>query len=353
MSGLDNILSQLVPSSGKTIGVDIGSGYIKVCELKGNTISRFGLSALSEAAIIEDEIQKSEELITKIKNTIKEAGCKGKSVAMSIQGPNTVIKRMQVPEGSDDEVEDHILWESEQYIPFGADDAQISFFIIGTNDGGGKDVILTAARDDTIHAFEKVVIEAGYAPKVVEISSLSLANLFEKCYEDYSNSGQTYALIDFGAQTTKVIIYRSGAPLFCKEIPIGGVLVTEEIQRQMGVSYSEAEDLKINGDASGNLPEEIMGIIDEHSQNLFEDVKKSLNFFISGGSDNTIELCLITGGNSRLPGLEEGLEEVLGIDVEFFDPLRKLKVDSSIGEFEIEQMKYMGNIAAGLSMRVV
>ncbi len=351
MSAIDAIISQLMPSSSSLIGLDIGASSIKVCEVNGNKVEKFYMIPLSEAAIIEDEIQKTEEIVAKIKRAMEEAGIRGKNVAMGLQGPNTLVKRMQVPEGNDDEVEDHILWESEQYIPFGADDSQISHFIIGENEGGGKDVVLTAAREDTILSFEKTVETAGYQAKVVEISSLSLSNLFEHCYSDklkvYNNGA---CLIDFGAQSTKIVIYRAGAPIFCKEILIGGVLVTEEIQRQMGVSYEEAEDLKINGDQSGNLPEEIMTIVDEHLAVLFEDVKKSLNFFMSGSGEQKLEICLITGGHSRLPGLAEGLKNIIDIDVNYFDAFRKFKT-SKLSEEEKNIFSAQGMIALGLSLR--
>jgi Tfp pilus assembly PilM family ATPase len=119
----------------------------------------------------------------------------------------------------------------------------------------------------------------------------------------------------------------------------------------MGVSYSEAEDLKINGDANGRLPEEIMGIIEEHLNILFEDVKKSLNFFLSGGTDSALNACLITGGNSRLPGLAEQLEDILDIEVQFFDPLRRLKPPSGFSNEEKEMMSAIGCIAMGLALR--
>ena len=80
--------------------------------------------------------------------------------------------------------------------------------------------------------------------------------------EDISDVGAI--ILDFGAQYTSVIVYRNSGPILTKEINVGGVLVTEEIQRSMGVSYAEAEDLKINGDENGNLPEEIIEIIDKH-----------------------------------------------------------------------------------------
>ena len=47
-----------------------------------------------------------------------------------------------------------------------------------------------------------------------------------------------------GAQKTEFIIYKNQTIVFTKEISVGGVMITEEIQRQMGVNYEEAEDFK-------------------------------------------------------------------------------------------------------------
>ena len=60
---------------------------------------------------------------------------------------------------------------------------------------------------------------------------------------------------------------------------LGGGAITEEIQRQMGVKYSEAEDLKKSGDEKGNLPEEILKII-ENVLNLFlQEIQKTYDFY--------------------------------------------------------------------------
>ncbi|MBL7665521.1 MAG: type IV pilus assembly protein PilM [Bacteriovoracaceae bacterium] len=354
---IDSIVSKILPSSGNLVGVDIGSGFIKVCELSGGMatkykLEKFSMLALTEAAIIEDEIQKKEEIIAKIKTCIDKAGIKNSSAALGLYGPNTIIKRMQVPEGTDEEIEDHILWESEQYIPFGADESQISHFVLGDNEGGGKDVILSAAREDTVVSFEELLTEAKMTPKVVEIGLLSLSNLFEVAYSDKLGDFKAgVAIIDFGAQSTKVMIYKNGAPIFCKEIPMGGALITEEVQRQMGLSFSDAEDLKINGDESGNLPEEIVTIVDAHLNTLYDDIKKSLNFFLSNSNEEPLKHCLVTGGSSRLPGLIDGLEGLLEINVEFFNPFRKIKPSSGFSNEELERIATQGCVALGLAMR--
>lgn len=137
---IDELLSKLNP--GGVFGVDIGSHSIKVCELSGSPgkfkIEKFGTFVLSEAAIIEDEFQKPDEIVDGLLQAMKDAGIKSKVGCIGLYGPNTMTKRLNVPEGTREEIEDHILWEAEQYITFGADESQISFHIIGDNEGEEK-----------------------------------------------------------------------------------------------------------------------------------------------------------------------------------------------------------------------
>jgi type IV pilus assembly protein PilM len=351
-------LTALLPSKGNLVGVDVGSSYLKVCELGGGPVGvpkleKFSIVALTEAAIIEDEIQKDEEISTKLRKIIEDAGIKNHNCAFGLFGPNTLIKRLQVPAGTDEEIEDHILWESEQYIPFGADESEISHAVVGDgSSSSSKDVLLAAAREDTIRNYEDLLKSAGVFPRVIEVSAISLCNLFEVCYADNLKDYQRGTiLIDFGAQKTTVIVYKNKGPIFSKEVPIGGVLITEEIQRQMGLSYSEAEDLKMFGDENGNLPEDILTIMERSQQELVEDVKKALNFFLTTDASDGMSGCFITGGNSRSPGLIDSLEGVLDMEVELFNPFRKIKPSGSFSNEELEKIAAQGCVALGLALR--
>ena len=53
------------------------------------------------------------------------------------------------------------------------------------------------------------------------------------------------ALIDIGGGTTDLIIYRSGVPVHIRVIPIGGQVITKDIQA-LGMTYEEAEQIKID-----------------------------------------------------------------------------------------------------------
>jgi type IV pilus assembly protein PilM len=353
---IDDLMGKLSP--GVTIGVDIGAHSIKVCELSGGPgkfkIERFGVFTLSEAALIEDEIQKPSEISEGLREALKSSGIKSRQVCLGMFGPNTMTKRLNVPEGSKEEIEDHILWEAEQYITFGADDSQIDFHIIGENEGGGKDAIVAAAKNEIIESFTSVVKEAKLSLKVIDLNVLALANVMEEVFADnIEEYSQGTLLLDFGAQSTKVIVYKRNAPIFTKEIPVGGSLVTEEIQRQMGVSYEEAEDLKTSVDDRGNLPQEILNIVNSQIDQQLTEVKKNINFYITQGSAEKVEYCFVTGGSSLLPGLLEKLSIVTGLEAQRLDVLSAFKLNNKkLGE-NADQLAAIAPVVIGLAMRKV
>ncbi len=348
--------------SGHMIGIDVGLSSIKVCQVEEARKGRYKLNLfkivhLSEAAIIEDEIQKPEEVIDAIREIIEESKTKKKIACLGMKGPNTVTKRLQVPDGSADEIEDNVLWESEQYLPFGADDAEVGFSILGKiEEDDVVDVIVGAVKTDVVEKYMNYLKEAGLHVKVVDLSVFSIVNVYEALLadrlEDIMDEGGSI-IIDFGAQYTTVIVYKNRGPVLTKEINLGGVLITEEIQRTLGVSYEEAEDLKISGDENGNLPEEILTLMDEHVRKIMEELKKILNFFISVGSSEQVGSCFITGGSSKIPGLKESLAELVDLEVEELDPLEILDIKSNLTEEEMYNLQTSGVGAVGLAMRKV
>lgn len=338
------------------VGLDIGTSSIKVCELSGAKgkykLQKFGLVKLADDVFIEDQLEKPEVVIEAIKEALKIANISNQSVAIGLYGPNTICKRLPMPSGTPQEIEDQVMWESEQYIPFGADVSSIGHQILGENEGGGVDVFITAAREDLIEKYQGLAKEVGLKVKVVDLSMVALSNVFEHSVfdklEKYSNGS---LVMDIGAQTTKMLVYKNGAPVYSREINFGGKIVSEEIQRQMGVSYDEAEDLKIHGDESGNLPEEILQICESTIQNLFSEVKKALNFYLSTNTEDKIEFAFITGGTSRLPGIKEGIEKLLEVPTEYLNPVKRIDIDGKLSGQMQDLIPVIGTVAIGLSMR--
>jgi type IV pilus assembly protein PilM len=351
---IDDLMGKMNP--GSVVGLDIGAHSIKVCELSGSLgklkIERFGVLSLSEAAIIEDEAQKPSEVTEGILEVFELAGIKSKVVCLGLYGPNTMTKRLNTPEGSREEVEDHVMWEAEQYITFGADESMIDFHLLGENEGGGKDALVAAAKTDVVENFSNLVKAANMTVKIVDLNVIALSNIFEEIAgSDLEEFSQGTLILDFGAQTTKVVVYKRGGPIFTKEIPIGGGLITEEIQRQMGVSYEEAEDLKTTPDENGNLPEEILNIINAQVDYQVAEVRKNINFYVTQGSAEKVNYCFVTGGSSQLPGLIDKLSVVAGVPVERLNVLSSVKVNESKFRGNLDHLAAISPVAIGLAMR--
>ncbi len=341
------------------IGLDIGQSAVKAAVMssdKKNTtykLEYFNMVSLAEGAIIEDEIHREEEIVEAIKTVVKGVGAGINKVCLGLAGQSTISRRLQLAGGTAEEIEEQVSWEAEQYIPFNPEESSLSFHVVGENEGGGVDVVVASARNSLISAFRELCEASGLRVKVVDLNAMAVLNLFSYVKSDVLGEEQSMILIDIGAQNTQFLILRRGNLVFSKEMAMGGVMVTEEIQRQMGVNYKDAENLKTVGDAQGNLPEEVVEIVESVNKSFLADIKKTLEFYITSTSDESFEKVYITGGGALTPGLIEGLETSLGLEVEFLNPFEKLDYAKNFSDEELETIGSLGAAVMGLAMRKV
>lgn len=341
----------------QVIGLDIGLSAVKMAEVvksgNGFKLTKFISIPLSEGSLIEDEIQKEEEIIEAIKTAHAKMKGKTKQFCIGLFGPNSVVRKIQLPGGTIEEIEDQVLWEAEQYLPFPVEESYLDQFIVGENEGGGVDVIVAAVRKELLSNYRDLIENSGFKVKIADIGALALNNIFELVAGDKikDKPSVSWLVVDFGAQKSTCLIYKNEMPLFIKELPIGGNMITEEIQRQLGVNYSEAEDLKIYKDENGNFPEEISNIISDISGKFCSEIKKMVDFYVTSTSDDSLVTCYVTGGNLSLDGFLEKIAESLGLEVEIINPFEAIEVDRSIPEDQLEYIAHSGAIAIGLAMR--
>lgn len=340
------------------IGVDIGISAIKMAEVSKQSdgtfkIINYSSTELPEGTIIEDEIQKEDEILKALQIGIKELGSSSRFACVGISGPNTLIKRLQLAGGTVEEIEDQVVWEAEQYLPFPIDEGNISFSVIGENQGGGVDVVIGAAKKSVVNAFKEIIERSSLKVKIIDHCAAATINVFENVMDsDSITKGKTWILMDLGAQKTHFMIYKNGILVFFKEINIGGLTITEEIQRQMGVNYNEAESLKISGDGSGNIPEEIVEIINQVLDTFFSELKKTIDFWVSSTSEEAFDGCILTGGGAQIPGFSEALQELLETEVQVLNPFTAMSYNkNNISDDVINDIAYRGVCAIGLAMR--
>lgn len=337
-------------------GLDIGSSSVKIVQLKemgkkGYKLVNMAIRPLPQEVIVDGAIMDAGIISDTLREMIKEMKLKVKDVAVSVSGHSVIIKKIKVQEMTEEELERNLPFEAEQYVPFDASDVNMDFVILGTAEGEGKmEVLLVVVKKDVINDITTVVSEAGLNPVVADVDAFALQNMYETNYvlapED------VVALVNVGASTTNINIIQDGVSIFTRDISVGGNQFTEAIQKQLQVSFEEAEQLKRGEPAGEKSPEEVESILNVIADNLGQEVQRSLDFFSSSNPNIQINRVSLCGGGAKVPSIIQAVEQRLGIQVEMVNPIEsisynKKKLDPSYVEDVAPQL----GISVGLAIR--
>ncbi len=321
------------------VGLDIGSTSVKMVQLKesrkrgelGYALQSFGMKQLPPEAIVDGALMNTTAIVQAIQELTAELRIKQKEVAIGVSGHSVIIKKISMPRMSQDELEESIQWEAEQYIPFDVKDVNIDTQILKSdpNDASGQmDVLLVAAKKDMINDYTSVVTEAGLIPGVVDVDAFAVQNMF---YVNYSvPDNETVVLINAGASVVNINIINSGVTVFTRDVTIGGNQFTEEIQKQLNVSYEEAEALKVGGagpDADAVVPEDVERVISSVADQVAGEIQRSLDFYAGTAAEPNLSRVFISGGTAKIPALFKTIESRVGVPVEILNPFKGVEVD--------------------------
>lgn len=332
------------------IGLDIGSGYLKVIQLKdtkgGYELDLFDILPLPPELIIDGSIIDSPRLIDSLKELIRKSKIKTKDAVISIAGHSSVIiKRVSLNEMSEEELSESIKFEAEQYIPFDIEDVSLDFQIIGPKEEPGQmDVILVAVKKDMINEYLSVVKEAGLNPLIVDVNSFALENVYEINYE--IEPDKNTALVSIGASTINMNILKGGISVFTRDSASGSNLHTEALQREFSLTYETAERLKKGEPVENVSPEDALSVIRSASEEIIGEVNRSLEYF-----HEDISEVILSGGCALVKDFPKLLVEKLGVEVKIMEPFKNIKIPKRFDMAYLEEIAPIAAVATGLALR--
>jgi type IV pilus assembly protein PilM len=294
----------------------------------------------------------SSSIVSAINSLITSLGVKVKDVACSISGNSVIIRKISLPVMPAEELEDQITWEAEQYIPFDINDVNIDFQILSPDnvDPSKMMVLLVASKKDIINDYVTVFNEAGMTLSVVDVDSFAVQNAFELNHD--SGTEDVFALINIGASVMNINVVKFGISLFTRDVQMGGNLYTEEIQKQLGVSGTEAESVKILASETKNS--ELIEVLTKVNETITQEIRRSLDFYNSTASEDRITKIFVSGGTSKGYNFINSISERVGLPVEQINPFAKLKYNEK--DFDPEYLQEIGPLMAvtvGLAIRRV
>ena len=337
-----------------TIGLDIGSGLIKVAVIDHSKsepeLVKVAITPLLADAIVEGEVMDPGIVSDAINAAMAAAGVKGKEVVTAVGGRDVIIKKIQIERVKEQQARELMRWEAEQHVPFDMESVELDFQILDPDaEGLEMSVLLVAAKRELVEGKIRLLTDSGLIPGVVDVDAFALHNAFERNYPD-AMSG-VVGLINIGHEVTNINILDDGIPILTRDLTVGTRRFREDLQRERGVSSDEADKLIQGYDRSPHLD----SVIESRGEEIAVGVERAAAFLASSSRSGAQLRAIYTcGGGARIPGLTAALGGRLRMAVELANPLANLRVrDGALESLVTDEVAPLLMLPIGLALRQV
>ena len=335
----------------RTVGLDIGSGYIKVVVIdhgKGRPkIVKAAATPLVADAIVEGEVMDPTLVASTIRSLFETAGVKDKRIVTAVGGRDVIIKRIQMDRMKESQAREVIRWEAEQHVPFDMESVELDFQILDPEDEGLQmSVLLVAAKRDLIENKTALLYDAGLEPQIIDVDAFALHNAFELNYPEAMHG--VVGFVNIGHETTNVNLLENGVPVLTRDLAFGTRRLRENLQRERGLTAEAAEDI-LEGRTNDPELEEFIG---QRAEEIALGVERAAAFLQASTMQEDLSRIYVSGGGARVLRMAEAIADRLQVPAEIANPVQRVDVES--GAFEMISIADMGPmlmLSVGLALR--
>lgn len=383
-----------------SVGLDIGTKAVRIAEVRYGggrpSLTRFGRVLLPAGAVEHGEVHDPDTVGSAIADLWKELGLKGRSVHVGVANRHCVVRVVELPVMSRDDLSSAIRFQAQEHIPIPLADAVMDFEVLESIDGPDgqylQRVLVVAAEKGTIEPLLKAVSSARLEAETLELNAYPLV----RCFNGTDSDG-AHAIVDVGGGVTNVVIHHHGKIRFTRILPnFGGEEFTEAIASALGVSNDEAEALKRKAStilrkrarswgtvveahvddqdpateddeepvvvsprellgmptsAPASKPEAAADVIEPLLERFVNEVRGSIDFYRTQPSSSHLDGVVVTGGGSLLGGLAERLSAALDVKVDQGDTFAHVPVDrDDVSKRQMSVAEPFLGVAVGLAL---
>lgn len=288
------------------LGLDIGSAFIKVCLPKRGGRPVVARASTPDGSVSKGLLQQPEAVRSVFSQLVNQQNLHNSPVVATLPASALVLRHLQIPMLKPRETDEAVEWEARRVLPFALEEAQVDWLRQGTTiseDGEMQDVLLVAVRDNIVQRYVDAIKDLGMHLVALDVAPMALGRWLLK------NSQVSTLVIDLGAETTQLHFFDKSRLIFSRNVSVGGFAATQSIQNSEGITFSEAETLKLRGNYRREWLESWLS-------ELGREIQRSLEYFRANFDDIKDEKfgqVLLTGGASSTRGVEDLIKDITGV----------------------------------------
>lgn len=314
------------------IGLDIGHSSLKMVQLAVGE-DRVKVLAARRAPLGSDttldDREREEMVVHAVRRLLAEGPFHGRHVISALPVDKLRITSLRLSETETPQADKILRKEAAERFGLDPQRDPINYIHAGSVRQGDvvKDEhILFGTDSETIGSHIRILEEAGLTPVGIDAPPCALFRTFERTMRRQEDRERTVIFIDVGHRFTTVVFGRSGEICFVKQIPVGVAHFTGEIASTLGISFADAELLRLRlsrdelADASTRRP--VVDALNTMADQLAAEISLCLRYYTVTFRGKRVERAVVAGGGAYEQVLRDVVRRHLSVDVEIAEPLR-------------------------------
>lgn len=331
--------------------VDLGTRATKAVHLQ----RKGGLFDFVDYAILDAPVYDrslSVELLAEHLKAVNQAlGGRVKQITLAVGVNDSVLRHTEMPFIPVSDMRALLKFNAKSYLQQELPDYVYDCYILPPSGGAKLDtikanqkvkVVVAGARRQLVEDIQAATKSVGLSADEIAPGVIGPANAFEMV-EPELFSRSVVALVDLGFKSSSISILLNGEMVLTRVVGIGGDKITSGLAETMGISYAEAEGIKVG------MAEEVQGIIQPLLSPLGRELRASIDFF-EHQHDKAVNQIYISGGPARSPFVIETMQMELMVPCKTWNPAQNLRLALPPQRLsELEQMAPQLAVALGVA----
>lgn len=299
------------------LGIDLGSYSVKIAQVERG-FGEFKLVNFFEVPLVAEEVltyeQSAAAALTKFseENAINYDAC-----VVSLPGNLASFRSLTLPFGNAKKIDQTLEFELETVVPIDIEDLLFDYTILNSSPQESK-VLAAYTRDSDFKRFLTHIQTTGIDPRYMGVDTVDLSYL---SFPGFLPPEGQYALLDLGHTKTNLVIMEGNKIKGLRCLSWGGHALTLAVAKSLELPYDKAESWKHSkGQVLAGSEDPSLQAIYASVEELQQQLKQTLFAFYESG-EKPIEALYLSGGTSRLLGLDSFFSSRLNINVSQLDVL--------------------------------
>lgn len=335
------------------VGIDFGSSSVKVVELEQRetmvALKTYGELQLGPYAGKElgeiatpDLSQRTEALV----DVMREAKVKGEAGVLAMPLAGSFLTIISIQAKADEDIAARIPVEARKFIPVPMSEISLDWTELpayANTPENVREVLLAAVQNVSNKEMHELLgaVELASQPTEIEVFSAIRA-----CVH---SDEETIAIIDLGAQTSKLYIVHEGMLRKIHRVFAGGAQATSQLAKLLDVSHEEAENIKRNYSSAEPHATDTKKAVTATFERSFQEFKRVLIQFESS-TGLAIDRVVLIGGSAAFPEMPAYANYMLDRKVERDNPFSQIAYPAFL-EDVLTEISPTFTVALGAALR--